>query len=385
MNSLVSQARYDVIISGARCAGASTAMLLARAGLDVLVVERGRRGTDALSTHALMRSGVLQLHRWGLLPRIERAGVPKVERTTFYYEGNPVEVPIQPRYGVQALYAPKRALLDQTLADAASADGAELHYRTSLVELLRRGDGRVCGARLRDDRGVTTEVEAAWVIGADGLRSRVAEQVDATIYRQTQHMGAVLIREFQGLNESGYHWHYGQGATSGIIPLTADRVCVFVGVPSSHFRQTLGTAPEAAFWHVLERLAPDFVPRLRGAVPVDRLRGFGGHPGYFRQSHGPGWALVGDAGYFKDPATAHGISDALRDAELLSRALVTGKDAALADYQQQRDALSAELLRLTDAIASFKWDMRQLADLHRSLSQEMSRENQAIAAWDCNS
>src|SRR5206468_10109150 len=75
--------RHDVVVVGARAAGAATAMLLAGAGLDVLVVDRSRYGADTLSTHALMRAGVAQLHRWGLLDAVVRAGTPPVRATTF--------------------------------------------------------------------------------------------------------------------------------------------------------------------------------------------------------------------------------------------------------------------------------------------------------------
>ena len=101
-----------------------------------------------------------------------------------------------------------------------------------------------------------------------------------------------------------------------------------------------------------------------------------------RQSHGPGWALVGDAGYFKDPITAHGISDALRDAEFLARAVERGSDAALAAYQSNRDALSRELFEITDAIAGFEWDLESLKPLHKALSVAMNNEVDALLALD---
>src|SRR5262249_33160168 len=120
-----SRSSYDAVIVGARCAGAATAMLLARAGLAVLVVEQGTRGADTLSTLALMRAGVLQLSRWGLLDAIETAGTPRIEATTFHYGDRAVEIRIKPRDGVDALYAPRRTLLDPLLADAARSAGAE--------------------------------------------------------------------------------------------------------------------------------------------------------------------------------------------------------------------------------------------------------------------
>ena len=109
-----------------------------------------------------------------------------------------------------------------------------------------------------------------------------------------------------------------------------------------------------------------------------RFRGFPGHPGQMRQCYGPGWALVGDAGYFKDPITAHGISDALRDAELLARAVLQGNESALSEYQTTRDELSRDLFEVTDEIAGFKWDLDRLKDLHLKLSRTMNHEVEAM-------
>src|SRR5262249_51922002 len=136
---------YDAVVVGARCAGAATAMLLARAGLDVLVVEQGTPGADTLSTLALMRAGVLQLSRWGLLDAIEAAGTPRIGTTTFHYGNQAVEIRIKPRDGVDALYAPRRTLLDPLLAEWARASGAHVAYRVRLKELQRDVHGRVKG------------------------------------------------------------------------------------------------------------------------------------------------------------------------------------------------------------------------------------------------
>ena len=158
----------------------------------------------------------------------------------------------------------------------------------------------------------------------------------------------------------------------------------------------------------LEKAAPDIAPKCRGEplsrnrgkdavtgirrdhpcrkilseVPlIGRLRGFGGAPGYLRQCHGPGWALVGDAGYFKDPLTAHGITDAFRDADLLSRAIVAGGTHALAAYQRERDALSLPFLRITNEIASFTWELDEVKQLHEDLSTAMKAETNHVAGW----
>src|SRR6516165_2297862 len=107
--------RYDVIIIGARCAGAATALLLARSGAKVLVIDRQAYGSDALSTHALMRGGVLQLTRWGLIPDITSARTPAIRSATFHYGSEAIRVAIKPEYGAECLFAPRRTVLDRVL------------------------------------------------------------------------------------------------------------------------------------------------------------------------------------------------------------------------------------------------------------------------------
>ena len=124
---------WDVIVVGARAAGAATAMLLARGGLRVLCVDRSRYGGDTLSTHALMRGGVLQLQRWGLLDAVVAAGTPPVRRTVFHYGAETVGVSIRPSAGVDALYAPRRTVIDALLVDAAQRAGATVEFGTTVT------------------------------------------------------------------------------------------------------------------------------------------------------------------------------------------------------------------------------------------------------------
>jgi menaquinone-9 beta-reductase len=365
---------YDAVVIGARVAGAATAMLLARSGLDVLLVEQGIRGADTMSTLALMRGGVLQLARWGLLDAIRASGTPPIRTTTFHYDGQPVEIRIKPRDGVDALYAPRRTVLDPLLADAADASGADVRYRVRFKGLRRDASGRVCGVVLEDAERRVHEVGAGIVIGADGLGSTVAKRVGAGVYRTGPHASAVIYTFVQGLDVDGYHWHFAPGTSAGAIPTTGGDVLVFASMPRERFLREARSDVAATFHAVLASAAPSFAAALRLVPPRTPLRGFAGHPGIFRQAWGAGWALVGDAGYFKDPLTAHGITDALRDATLLARAVVAGTDAALAEYQAIRDELSIGLFDITDAIASFDWDTPRLQALHRSMSDEMARE-----------
>jgi flavin-dependent dehydrogenase len=369
--------RYDAIVVGARCAGAATAMLLARRGMSVLLFDRDRRGADTLSTLALMRAGVLQLHRWGLLDSVRAAGTPAIRSTSFIYGDEVITVPIKSRDGVDALYAPRRTVLDRLLADAAAAAGADVRYGPRLADLVRDPDGRVSGVVIEDrDRGLHP-VRANIVIGADGLRSTVARTVDAPIYRQGLHTGGVVYTYWRGLENAGNRWYYRPNVTAGAIP-TNDATLVFAGMPAARFQDEIRLDMEAGYHRVLSECASTLAGELSGRAPAEPFRGFPGQVGLMRQSHGPGWALVGDAGYFKDPITAHGISDALRDAELLARAVGRGSEHALAEYQATRDELSHDLFEITDEIAGFAWDLERLKVLHQELSKTMNREVEAL-------
>jgi flavin-dependent dehydrogenase len=372
---------YDAIVIGARCAGAATAMLLARAGHRVLVVDRGRYGTDTLSTHALMRGAVVQLHRWNLLPAVIAAGTPPVRQATFFYGGEPVAVPIKPRDGIDALYAPRRFVLDRLLVDAAAAAGADIVHGVRATGLLRSSRGRVTGVVLENESGHAERVSSRIVVGADGLRSTVAGLVAAAPYRTGRHATAIMYGHWSGLAVDGYGWYFAPGLSAGAIPTNGGEVCVFVAVPAPAFTRLFAHRAETAFVGLLSQLAPELAGRIQSAGPV-RLSGFPGHVGFFRQSHGPGWALVGDAGYFKDPLTSHGITDALAGAELLACAIDDGSGDALAEYQAQRDAASLELFEATDAIASLSWNLSDVRILHESLARAMSREVKQLVSRD---
>jgi 2-polyprenyl-6-methoxyphenol hydroxylase-like FAD-dependent oxidoreductase len=373
IRSAIPSSRYDAVIIGARCAGAATAMLLARAGHRVLLVDRGRYGTDTLSTHALMRGAVVQLHRWGVLPAVIAAGTTPVRQATFFYGGDPVVIPIAPRDGIDALYAPRRYVLDRILVDAAGAAGADVVYGVRIRALQRSAAGRVIGAWLEDESGQVHHVASRVVVGADGLRSTVARLAGAIEYRSGAHASGTMYGYWGGLEAEGYEWYFARGVSAGAIPTNGGEVCVFVSVPASAFSGLFAGPPDDAFIDRLSQAAPALADQVARAGRA-RLHGFPGHPGFFRQAHGPGWALVGDAGYFKDPMTSHGITDALRDAELLVDAIDAGSDDALADYQAERDAASLEIFEATDAFASFQWNLDEARRLHETLAKAMSRE-----------
>jgi 2-polyprenyl-6-methoxyphenol hydroxylase-like FAD-dependent oxidoreductase len=347
-------------------------MLMARKGMRVLVVDRGRYGADTISTHALMRGGVLQLHRWGLLPRLRELGTPPVRETTFHYGDETVCVAVKPSNGVDALYAPRRTLLDSTLVDAVRQAGATVWHGHTLVELTRDPHGCVRGATVLDPTGEVVTIKADLVVGADGIGSTVARLAGAATLHEARHTTAVIFGYFADLELTGYHWWYQPGIAAGAIPTNYGHHCVFAAMPPQRFGAGSERGCRAALFNeALSKSDPLLATLVAGSKLDAPLSIFAGRKGFLRQSYGPGWALVGDAGYFKDPLTAHGITDALRDAELLANAIA---DGTTAEYPAARDALSLDLFRVTDAIAALDWDLDRIQALHQMLNQAMKRE-----------
>lgn len=398
---------FDVTVVGARAGGAAAAMLLARQGLRVLLVDRDRYGTDTLSTHALMRGGVLLLSRWGLLDRIVAAGTPPVRQTRFHYGTETTTVSIKPRLGVEALYAPRRHLLDAVLVDAARAAGADVRFGVTVTGLLRDGSGRVAGVLGRDRGGASVSVRARLTVGADGLRSTVARAAGARTLRTGTGAGAVVYGYWNGLETSGYEWFYRPGHTAGMIPTNDGQVCVFAGMPAAAFAaEAAGTRPNGTglngtglngtgvnsaranggggeigglhgrYHRMLAAATNGAGGRLAAAEPPRRLRTWTGRPGFIREAQGPGWALVGDAGSFLDPLSSHGITDALRDAERLALAVAAGDPGSPSGaFAADRDRIMGPIHDAADRIAAYDWDMcgvrRHLMELNSAMSAEV--------------
>ena len=382
-------AAHDVVVVGGRVAGAATALQLARRGVRVLVLDRGSYGSDTVSTHALMRTGVVQLNRWGLLDRLVSAGVPPVGTTVFHHVSGDTRISLRPAAGVDALYAPRRTTLDALLVDAAAEAGAEIRHGVRVTGLLRDAGGRVTGVHAEDRSGTRSAVPARVVVGADGVRSAVAGWVGAPVDRQGRTASGLLYGYLAGLPADGYEWFYGHGASAGFIPTEDGLVCVFAATGAQRFRGLPGAATDR-FARLLAEASPAAADRVAQARPVGRLRGFGGVPGFLRRAGGPGWALAGDAGYFKDPLSTHGMSDALRDAELLAIAVADAlggrvpEAAALAGFQRERDRLSASLFAVTEQVAGHDWTEDELRRHLRELSAAMSDEIDALLALDAH-
>jgi flavin-dependent dehydrogenase len=375
MTQIFSRPAYDAVVVGARCAGAATALRLARSGARVLLVERDPNPGDTLSTHALMRPAVTLLDAWGVLPAIAAAGTPPVRAARFVYGDEAVDVPIPNQGRAEGLYAPRRTVLDAVLRGAAVEAGAEFRPGVAFEDVVRDAAGRVTGALLRAGPGPRIEVPAGFVIGADGRRSAVATAVGARVTTEAATSCATIYGYVPGLPNEGYEWFFAPGVAGGAIPTTGGEHCVFLSRPSSQIA-AFGQDAQAALAAGLALWSSQIAEAIRASAP--RLRRFAGAPGHIRDCAGPGWALVGDAGYFKDPVTAHGITDALLDAHRLADALVSSDRAE--SYQDARDAHAPGMLALTHRIAALDSPMEDLKAMHRDLAGLIKAEGAVLAA-----
>jgi 2-polyprenyl-6-methoxyphenol hydroxylase-like FAD-dependent oxidoreductase len=291
-------------------------------------------------------------------------------------------------HGVDALYAPRRTVLDPILVDAAREAGATVTFGRTITELLTTSDGRVTGVAGRDQSGQPFTVRAPLTIGADGIRSRVATMTSAPVERRSTFATGVLYAHVAGMCSDAYEWHYVPELAAGVIPTNHGASCVFVAARPPRMREALASGPAHAFSSLLAGTSRSLAARVADAGGVSRFRSFPGTQGYMKRPWGPGWALVGDAGYFKDPISAHGISDALRDAELVARATAdvlggaTSEHLAMMNYARTRDRVSSGLFATTDAIASFNWDTPAIEQLLRTLSASATDELELIDSFD---
>jgi 2-polyprenyl-6-methoxyphenol hydroxylase-like FAD-dependent oxidoreductase len=333
-----------------------------------------------------MRTGVLQLSRWGLVDALTAVGTPAIRRVLFHYrDADPVQVSIRPSPGVASLLAPRRTVLDPLLVRAAAASGADVLGPVDVVGVTFTGD-RVDGVQVLGADGVRRSLRAGLVVGADGIRSTVARAVDAGTRHRGRTASAVLYRYVDAGAGDAYEWAYGGHAAAGIIPTNDGLSCVFASTTPERMRALRRNGTDAAFDSLLAEAAPQLVERVRAHRRIGRVHGWAGMPAVVRVSAGPGWALVGDAGYFKDPITTHGMTDAMRDAELLARQVIAGlagdrgPDATLRRYERERDRLSGGLLAATEQIAAYDWDMPRIQRLLREVSSSMTEELECVEA-----
>jgi 2-polyprenyl-6-methoxyphenol hydroxylase-like FAD-dependent oxidoreductase len=350
---------FDAIVVGARCAGSPTAMLLARKGHRVLLVDKAAFPSDTMSTHLVHPPGVAALARWGLLDRLVATRCPPVQRYSFDF--GPVAIAGSPRPidGIAEAYCPRRTTLDRILAEAAVEAGAELRERFTVDDVVF-DRGAVTGVRGYAKRGRAVTERAQVVIGADGRHSMVAKRVRAPEYNERRSHLAMYYAYWSDLPAAGFDTYIRAEHRRGwAAARTHDGLTVMpFAWPVEEFHANR-TDIEANLYAALD-LAPEFAERVRAATRESKFVGSADLPGYFRVPYGPGWALVGDAGYHKNPITAMGINDAFRDAELIAGALddaFSGRrrfEDAMSEYQRTRDRDVLPVYEFTDEFAQLR-------------------------------
>jgi flavin-dependent dehydrogenase len=340
---------YDAIVVGARCAGSPTAMLLARQGHRVLLVDRDTFPSDTFRAHAVRTAGATALMRWGLYETVVATGCPQFRSYAFDMDDFPLKgYPSFPE-GAPLEIAPRRKVLDAILVRAAVEAGAELREQVVIDDLLWE-EGRVVGVQGRSG-GQAFEERARLVIGADGQHSLVARKVDAPITQSTPPLTFGYYTYWADLPADGLEVFnkIGAGRVIIVFPTNEDLTCVAVQAPIDDFPAFRADLEGGYFGAIA--LAEELAARVRKARRAERFQGTADLPNFIRKATGPGWALVGDAGFHRDPLLALGISNAFRDAEALAETV----GDALAGAASLDDALAAyERMHAEAAQAGFE-------------------------------
>jgi flavin-dependent dehydrogenase len=363
--------RYDVIVVGARCAGSATAMLLARRGHSVLLVDRDAFPSDLpASTHLIWQSGVARLTQWGLLERLKATNCPAMQTVSLDLGGLVLRGTPRPAGHNVDAYAPRRLALDALLLDAAQEAGVEFRPRFVVRDLLR-SDGRVSGISGTDAAGSAVEFGARLVVGADGANSAVARAVDAAVLDEHPHLQGVIWSYFSELPVDGLEFFARPGRMTLAWSTNDGQTLVGSCIHRDDYGE-LAKDPDVALRSELMSLTPTLGARLEASRRESRWLTRATR-GVRRQASGPGWALVGDAGVTMDPITAAGITNAFRDADLLSDAIhigLTGSeplDDVVARFGAARDAVSVPLYEFARETARLDPPSQLVMDLFSAL------------------
>ena len=350
--------RYDAIVVGARCAGSPTAMLLAKKGYKVLLVDKATFPSDTISTHLIHPPGVAALRRWGLLDRLVDTGCPPIR--TYAFDFGPFTITGTPGTDEAPVsYGPRRAILDKLLVDAAAEAGAEVREGFTVEDVVME-DGLVTGVRGHAKGGATVTEKARVVVGADGLHSRVAQAVKPDQYDEKPPLNASYYTYWSGLptlNDGGFEAYIRPDCGVAVWPTHGELTLVIAGWTYSRFAENRSDIER--HYHETIDLVPSFAERLRAARREEPIVGMA-VPNYFRKPFGPGWALDGDAGYNKDFITAQGIQDAFRDAERCAEAIdqafsgARPYEAVMAEVQGVRDVNAKPMYEFTAGLATMK-------------------------------
>jgi flavin-dependent dehydrogenase len=363
---------YDAIVVGARVAGSVTAMLLARKGYRVLLVDRAAFPSDTMSTHQIQLPGSIRLKQWGLLDQVLATNPGTAQRVHFEIGNVRLNSEYPTVAEVNAVHSPRRYILDKLLVDAAVKTGVELR-EDFIVESLLWKDDRVVGLRGRSKAGAVVSEHAKIVIGADGKRSFVAKAVNARRYDEHPVLTCGYYSYWSGLPLQGGEIYTFPRRQIGVWPTNDGLTMIYIAWPAAEFDRFRADV-KGSYMATLAQV-PALAERVRQAQRVERIVGTGDLPNFYRKPYGAGWALVGDAGYTKDPITGTGISDAFRDAELLANGVDAGLsgreslEAALEGYEKARNGASKAAFDLTLDIAQMKAITPEQTALFRGLSR----------------
>jgi 2-polyprenyl-6-methoxyphenol hydroxylase-like FAD-dependent oxidoreductase len=375
---------YDAIIVGARCAGAPTAMLLARKGYRILVVDKATFPSDTISTHIIWPHGAEVMDRWGVLDRLAATGCPPIAvNMTFDVGPFALKGGVIDTNGGRGGFCPRRTVLDKLLVDAAVDAGAELREGFTVESLLWDGD-RVAGITGHTRQGGKVEERARIVVGADGSHSLVAKVVKPREYDAHPPRATNYYSYFSGFGASDLEMYVRDHQAIGCFPTHDGQTLIAVLWPAGRF-QEIRTDVDG---HVRKALAstPTVADRLQHARREDKWFGMAGVSNYFRQPYGDGWALVGDAAYDRDPITAQGISDAFIDADGLAAALDAGWSGqrplgeALAAHHESRDRRVKPMYDFTLELARLEPAPPHMQQLFGALRGNQAATNQFLSA-----
>jgi flavin-dependent dehydrogenase len=375
---------YDVIVIGARCGGAPTAMLLARNGYKVLLVDRAMFPSDIPHGHFIHRHGPMRLHSWGLLDRIVSTECPSVLSVTSDYGDFPLIGTDLAVNGIALGYGPRRAVLDNVLVEAAVEAGVDFR-EGFVVEGFTSDCGLITGIRGRDRKGGSLVIDYATVtVGADGRNSRLARTVQAPVYDAQPAVTCWYFSYWSGVPGNGLEMYVRHNRVIFAFPTSDDLFALFVGWSRAALPSVRADI-EGHYMAAVDQI-PGLAERVRGGRREERFYGATDVPNFLRKPYGPGWALVGDAGCHKDPFLALGICDAFRDAELLAAALDGGLsgqrplDGALADYERQRNEVTMLDYRQNLHAAQFRSLPPEVSQLRAALRGNQEATNRFFMA-----
>lgn len=350
--------QVDVVIVGARCAGSAAAVPLARAGHKVVVIDKVKFPSDTMSTHVLVPNGVQELQLMGALPKILALGPSKSRYLTLHDGDVEIRERFRPFSGIDYGLCIPRDKQDAILVETAREAGADVRELTKVEDVVWR-HGRAVGVTCRD-RETTYEIQASLVIGADGRQSRVAAEVDAwTPYRASKNGRGFVFRYMDdplgSAAPDAFQIFRADGDQVLVLPSSPAGRTIVVNMTDVARLDDYRVDPENSWNRMIEKDSA-LHARIGGATNLSKIRHTADLSSFYRRSSGPGWALAGDAGHFKDPVTGNGMRDALKFGRLLGEAAATtlhdpkALDVALRDWEAARDA---------DTISTYHWGNRE--------------------------